>query len=62
MTTKETAFIISEPACVDGRVSIIMTFKVARIPLTLRIASGGKIEDVGVGQIDAIRLGQICRP
>jgi thiol-disulfide isomerase/thioredoxin len=38
------------------------TFKVARIPLTLRIQTGGKIEEVGVGELDPIRLGQIFRP
>jgi thiol-disulfide isomerase/thioredoxin len=37
-------------------------FKVARIPITLRIASGGRVEDIGVGALDGIRLGQIFRP
>jgi thiol-disulfide isomerase/thioredoxin len=37
-------------------------YKVARVPLMLRIAPGGVVEDVGVGLLDPIRLGQIVRP
>jgi thiol-disulfide isomerase/thioredoxin len=37
-------------------------FKVARIPLTMRVASSGKIAEVGVGPLDGIRLGQLFRP
>jgi len=42
--------------------SLLETFKVARIPLTLRIEPGGKVEEVGLGELDPIRLGQIFRP
>lgn len=38
------------------------TYKIARVPATLRVAEGGRIEDVGVGQLDPIRLGEIFRP
>jgi len=33
-----------------------------RVPLTLRVGSGGKIEDLGLGVIDPIRLGELLRP
>jgi thiol-disulfide isomerase/thioredoxin len=36
--------------------------KVARVPLTLRVAPGGRVEDVGIGSLDVIRVGQLFRP
>jgi thiol-disulfide isomerase/thioredoxin len=36
--------------------------KIKRVPLTLRIAPGGKIEDLGLGVLDPIRLGELLRP
>jgi hypothetical protein len=36
-------------------------FKVARVPITLRVAAGGKVEDVGLGILDPIRLGEFFR-
>jgi hypothetical protein len=36
--------------------------KVNNVPLTLRIAPGGKIEDLGMGIVDPIRLGQLFSP
>jgi hypothetical protein len=33
-----------------------------RVPLTLRVAPGGKIEDLSLGQIDPIRVGELLRP
>jgi hypothetical protein len=41
---------------------LLTDFKVAQVPLTLRIAPGGLVEEVGVGELDLIRLGQIFRP
>ena len=38
------------------------TFKLSHVPVTLRVAAGGRVEDVGVGPIDALRLGEIFRP
>jgi len=38
------------------------TFKLHKVPLTVRVAAGGKVQDVGVGQLDPIRLGEIFRP
>jgi hypothetical protein len=37
-------------------------FKIQRVPMSLRIAPGGRVEDLAVGQIDAIRLGEVFRP
>jgi hypothetical protein len=36
-------------------------YKVARVPITLRVAPGGVVEDIGVGELDGIRLGQLFR-
>jgi peroxiredoxin len=41
---------------------MLTDFKVARVPLMLRVAPGGVVEEVGVGILDPIRLGQILRP
>jgi hypothetical protein len=38
------------------------TFKLFRVPTTLRVGPGGRVEDVGVGQLDGMRLGEIFRP
>jgi hypothetical protein len=38
------------------------TFKVQKVPLTIRVGAGGKVQDVGMGQLDPIRLGQFFRP
>ena len=37
-------------------------FKIQRVPMTLRVAAGGRVEDVALGQIDPIRLGEVFRP
>ena len=36
--------------------------KVNRVPLTLRLLPGGRIEDLGLGVLDPIRLGELLRP
>jgi peroxiredoxin len=36
-------------------------YKVWRVPLTLRIAAGGRVEDVGAGELDGARLLEIFR-
>jgi hypothetical protein len=38
------------------------SYKVAKVPLTLRVGPGGKVEDIAVGIVDPIRLGEIFRP
>jgi hypothetical protein len=36
--------------------------KVNKVPATLRVVAGGKLEDTGTGLLDPIRLGEIFRP
>jgi len=38
------------------------TFKIYRVPMTVRVGPGGKVQDVGFGIVDPIRLGEIFRP
>lgn len=38
------------------------SYKLFRVPITLRVGAQGRVEDIGVGQIDALRLGEIFRP
>lgn len=40
----------------------LQKLKVSRAPLMLRIAPGGKVEDVQMGYADAIRVGEVFRP
>lgn len=40
----------------------LRTNRVNRVPLTLRITGGGRIEDLGLGMLDPIRLGELFRP
>lgn len=37
------------------------SFKINQVPVTLRVAAGGKVEGVAVGSIDPIRLGELFR-
>jgi thiol-disulfide isomerase/thioredoxin len=37
-------------------------YKVNHVPMTIRIGPGGKVEEVGEGILDPIRMGQIFRP
>jgi hypothetical protein len=48
--------VVRSPSREFGRI-----FKVARVPITLRVAPGGKVEDVGLGILDPIRLGELFR-
>jgi hypothetical protein len=38
------------------------TFRVERVPLTIRVEGGGLVDDVGAGLLDPIRLSQLFRP
>jgi redoxin len=40
----------------------LQSLKVNRAPVTLRVAAGGKVEDVGLGLLDPIRLGEFFHP
>ena len=37
-------------------------FKLKRVPYTVRVASGGRVEGAAVGMIDGIRMGELFRP
>jgi hypothetical protein len=38
------------------------TYKLSKVPLTLRVGPGGRVADVAVGKVDAMRLGELFRP
>lgn len=40
----------------------LRSLNVNRAPLTLRVVDGGKVEDLALGPIDPIRLGELFRP
>lgn len=45
--------------------AFLNTYKILRVPLTVRIAGdgeGGHVEDVGQAEVDPIRLGELFRP
>jgi thiol-disulfide isomerase/thioredoxin len=37
-------------------------FKISHVPMTMRIGPGGKVEEVGEGVLDGIKMGEIFRP
>jgi len=38
------------------------SYKLSQVPLTLRVGPGGRVADVGVGKLDAMRLGELFKP
>jgi thiol-disulfide isomerase/thioredoxin len=48
--------VVRTPSREFGRI-----FKVARVPITLRVAAGGKVESAETGVLDRIRLGALVR-
>jgi peroxiredoxin len=40
----------------------LRSLNVNRAPLTLRVGEGGKVEDLGLGIVDPIRLGELFKP
>jgi hypothetical protein len=42
--------------------AFLENLKVRRAPLTVRVTAGGRVEDVGLGLLDPIRLGELLRP
>ncbi len=53
---------ISFPVVRSPGRAFLQNLKVQRVPLTVRVAAGGKVEDVTLGQVDPIRLGELFRP
>jgi Redoxin len=52
---------ISFPVLRSPGRAFLENLKVHRAPLTVRVTSGGKVEDVALGQTDPIRLGELFR-
>jgi len=42
--------------------SVLDAYKINHVPVTLRVGPGGRVEDLGQGTLDGIRLGEIFRP
>jgi len=53
---------ISFPVLRSPGREFLRNLNVNRAPLTLRVGEGGKIEDLGLGVIDPIRLGELFAP
>lgn len=53
---------VSFPVVRSPGKELARAFKVQRVPLTLRVGPGGRVEDVGVGPLDLMRIGEIFRP
>jgi peroxiredoxin len=53
---------ISFPVLRSPGHEFLRALNVNRAPLTLRVGEGGKIEDLGLGLIDPIRLGELFAP
>lgn len=52
---------VSFPVVRSPGKEFLATYKVSRVPVTMRIVSPGKVADVGVGALDAMRVGEIFR-
>lgn len=57
-----TAMPVSFPVLRSPGRTFTESIKVFRTPTALRIGAGGRIEDVQVGIVDAIRVGELFRP
>jgi thiol-disulfide isomerase/thioredoxin len=56
------AFPIKFPVVRPPGRDFLKQLKVNRAPTTLRVAPGGVIDDVGLGLLDPIRLGELFKP
>jgi thiol-disulfide isomerase/thioredoxin len=54
-------FPVSFPVVRASR-ELMASFKVARVPMTIRIKPGGIVESTAVGILDPIKLGEMFRP
>jgi hypothetical protein len=57
-----TALPVSFPVLRSPGRTFTETIKVYRTPTALRVGPGGRIEDVQVGVVDGIRVGELFRP
>ena len=56
------AYPVAFPVVQSPGRDFLATYKVSRTPTTMRVASGGKVENHGVGLLDPITLGEYFRP
>jgi hypothetical protein len=52
---------VSFPVVRSPGKEFLAKYKVARVPVTMRVVAPGRIVDVGVGALDAMRVGEIFR-
>lgn len=52
---------VSFPVVRSPGKEFLATYKVSRVPVTMRVVAPGKVVDVGVGALDAMRVGEIFR-
>lgn len=52
---------VSFPVVRSPGKEFLASYKVARVPVTMRVVAPGRIADVGVGALDAMRVGEIFR-
>jgi hypothetical protein len=52
---------VSFPVLRSPGKDFLATYKVARVPVTMRVVAPGRVVDVGVGALDAMRVGEIFR-
>lgn len=53
---------ISFPVVRSPGRDLLRAYRISRAPVTVRVGPGGKVEDVGLGFLDAIRLGELFHP
>jgi thiol-disulfide isomerase/thioredoxin len=56
------AMAIAFPVLRSPGPAFLRSMNINRAPLTLRVGEGGRIEDLGLGLIDPIRLGELFKP
>jgi hypothetical protein len=56
------SFPIAFPVVRSPSREFLQKLKVSRAPLMLRVGKGGKVEDVSMGYVDPIRVGEVFRP
>ena len=54
--------VISFPVLRSPGREFLRTLNVNRAPLTLRVGEGGRVEDLALGVVDTIRLGELFKP
>ncbi|HWX23530.1 MAG TPA: TlpA disulfide reductase family protein [Vicinamibacteria bacterium] len=53
---------VSFPVIRSPSATFLHSLKIRTAPVTMRVEAGGKVTDVGIGELDGIRLGQLFAP